>query len=342
MRQNIAEMLELANYEVKTAENGKYGVEIAKSYMPDLILCDVMMPELDGYGVLYLLSKDTSTASIPFIFLTAKAERADQRKGMELGADDYLTKPFEEHELLNAVASRIRRSEVLKSEVTDIQGLNSFIDEAKALMELDNLAKDRKIRKYSKKDTVFHEGDMASALYFVSKGKVKTYKMNEDGKEFIVGLHKAGDFFGYLALLTDIPHEVTACTLEEAELCVIPKHDFLNLVHKNHDVSVKFIKILSNNLAKMEQQLLELAYNSVRQRVAEALLHLSDAYKKEGDENFSMSISRNDLAALVGTATESLIRTLSDLKEEGLVSVKGSQIAILDEHGLRRVHQRVF
>src|SRR4051812_33462814 len=98
MRENTAEILELANYNVITAANGKIGVEYAVKELPDLIICDIMMPELDGYGVLYMLGKNPATASIPFIFLTAKAEKTDLRKGMSMGADDYLTKPFEEME----------------------------------------------------------------------------------------------------------------------------------------------------------------------------------------------------------------------------------------------------
>ena len=102
MRENTAEILELANYRVLRAENGRRGVELARREPPDLILCDIMMPELDGYGVLHLLARDPHTAEVPFIFLSARAERSDVRKGMELGADDYLTKPFEESELLDA------------------------------------------------------------------------------------------------------------------------------------------------------------------------------------------------------------------------------------------------
>ena len=113
MRENTAEILELSGYEVTTAENGKIGVDLAQRTKPDLIICDVMMPVLDGYGVLYLLSKDNETAGIPFIFLTAKAERSDFRKGMEMGADDYVTKPFDDVELLNAVESRLRKSNLL-------------------------------------------------------------------------------------------------------------------------------------------------------------------------------------------------------------------------------------
>ena len=109
IRENTGEILSLANYEVITAPNGKIGVTLAQEQNPDLIICDIMMPELDGYGVLHILSKKTETAQIPFIFLTAKTERSDVRKGMELGADDYLTKPFDDTELLNAVETRLHK-----------------------------------------------------------------------------------------------------------------------------------------------------------------------------------------------------------------------------------------
>lgn len=343
MRENTAEMLELSEFKVITAENGKYGVELAKTESPDLIICDVMMPELDGHGVLYLLSKDPQTASIPFIFLTAKTERSDIRQGMEMGADDYLTKPFEEQELLNAVNSRLRRVEAFTAlHSNDVHGLNAFIDEARAIKELENLSKDRKARRFAKRDSIYFEGDEPLSLYFVASGKVKTFKMNEDGKEYTVGLHGPGEFLGYVPLLMDTGHDVSATALEDTELHVIPKEDFISLVHRNHDVSMRFIKMLSNNLAEKERQLLELAYNSVRQRVAEALLQLSAKYRKEGEERFSISISRNDLASMVGTATESLIRTLSDLKDEGMVSMKGSLISIEDEKALKRVYQRPY
>jgi CheY-like chemotaxis protein len=96
VRENTAEILSLAQYNVITAKNGKEGVELAQKEKPDLIICDIMMPVLDGHGVLHLLSKNDETSGIPFIFLTAKAERSDFMKGMELGADYYLTKQFDD------------------------------------------------------------------------------------------------------------------------------------------------------------------------------------------------------------------------------------------------------
>ena len=109
IRENVVEILELAEYVVYSADNGKTGIELALYNMPDIILCDIMMPELDGYGVLYILNKNPQMAGIPFIFLTAKAERLDLRKGIELGADDYLIKPFDDMDLLNAIESRLKK-----------------------------------------------------------------------------------------------------------------------------------------------------------------------------------------------------------------------------------------
>ena len=114
IRENTAEILQLAGYQTFTAENGKIGVETALRENPDLIVCDIMMPVLDGYGVLHLLNKNDSTRNIPFIFLSAKTERTDLRKGMEMGADDYITKPFEEIELLNAIEVRLKKKNVLE------------------------------------------------------------------------------------------------------------------------------------------------------------------------------------------------------------------------------------
>lgn len=110
MRRNMISLLRYKYYEPIAAENGRMGVESARRETPDLILCDVMMPELDGYGVLRMLQADAKLAPIPFIFLTAKGEKHDLRSGMKLGADDYLTKPLENQELIDAIEARLQRS----------------------------------------------------------------------------------------------------------------------------------------------------------------------------------------------------------------------------------------
>ena len=336
VRENTAEILEMANYKVIQAENGKLGVDIAQNVKPDLIICDIMMPVLDGYGVIHLLNKNKDTASIPFIFLTAKSERTDVRKGMEMGADDYISKPFDDIELLNAVESRLKKSEVLKAEYSqNVQGLNKFFDEVKKFDDLKKLSTDRRSKIYKKKEVIFGEDGIPVFLYFLVKGKVKTYRSHEYGKELITTLYKEGDFFGYNALLEEKPYTETAEALEDSEVCLIPKEDFYALVHNNMNVMRTFIKMLSGNVAEKEKQLINLAYSSVRKRVAEALLHLQERYSKPVDQTFSMAISREDLANMVGTATESLIRTLSEFKEDKLVEIKGSNITIIDAAKLK-------
>lgn len=336
MRENTAEILELAKYNVLTAPNGKEGVKLAQSESPDLIICDIMMPELDGYGVLHMLGKETQTASIPFIFLTAKAEKSDYRKGMSMGADDYLTKPFDDMELLSAVETRLAKSERLKDAFSrDIPGLDKFYTEARSLDDLKKLSEDRKIKSFKKKETIYSEGAYPNSIYFIAKGKVKASRNNEDGKEFITGLYNEGDFFGYLSLLEDEPYNDSAVALEDAEICVIPKEDFFALLNSNREVAAKFIRMLSDNIREKEERLIKLAYNSVRKRVAEALLMLEQHYSnKEKDENFSMAIARDDLANIVGTASETVIRTLSDFKEEKLIEIKGSRITIVNREKL--------
>lgn len=339
VRENTAEILELASYKVLQAENGKIGVEIAQKIKPDLIICDIMMPVLDGYGVIHLLNKNPETASIPFIFLTAKSERLDFRKGMEMGADDYISKPFDDIELLNAVESRIKKNQILRAEFSkNVDGLNRFFDEVKKVDDLKKLSADRRIKNFKKKEIVFSEGNNPNYLYFLSKGKVKTYKAHEYGKELITTLYKEGDFFGYTVLLEEQPYSETAEAMEDSEICLIPKEDFFSLMYSNMGVMKIFVKMLSDNILEKEKQLVNLAYSSVRKRVAEALLLLQSRFDNSSDDkNFSISISREDLANIVGTATESLIRTLSDFKEEKLVEIKGSSITIVNQEKLKKL-----
>lgn len=339
IRENIAEILALANYEVLEAENGKVGVELAKAELPDLIICDIMMPQLDGYGVLHMLGKNPATSGIPFIFLTAKSEKEDFRKGMNLGADDYLIKPFDDLELLDAIEMRLKKSQILKADFQkNAEGLNNFIQEARGLEDLNKLLTDeRKISVIRKKQPLFAEGNYPNALFFLNKGKVKTYKTNAEGREYITSLYKAGDFIGYLDLLEDKPYRESAVALEDSEVCLIPKEDFFTLLYNNRDVANKFIKILSDNLADKEERLLKLAYNSVRKRVAESLLLVEKQYQQDNGKNFQVTISREDLANIVGASKETVIRTLADFKDEKLIDINGGKIIILNSDKLARM-----
>ena len=338
MRENTAELLELASYDVYTAENGKEGVEQVLKIKPDLIICDIMMPILDGYGVLHLLSKKPETAGIPFIFLTAKTKRNDQRRGMEMGADDYITKPFDDEELIRAIESRLKKSDMLKKEFSkNLEGLNKFMSDVKSEVELKKLTVDQGVKYFKKKENIYLEGNYPRGIFFISKGKVKTYKTNEQGKELITGLLKEGEFFGYLALFEEKQYSDSAEALENSEISLISKDDFQELVYKNSEVSRKFLKMLSDDLHEKENQLINLAYNSVRKRIAESLLVLCSRFKKENQQNIIMNISREDIANLAGTATETTIRTLGDFDEEGLIEISGKTIAVKNYQMLERM-----
>ncbi len=338
VRENISEILGLANYKAISAENGKVGLDMAAKEIPDLIICDIMMPELDGYGVLHMLNKNPKLSAIPFIFLTAKADRSDFRKGMEMGADDFITKPFDDIELLNAVETRLKKSDMLKMEFSvSSSGINEFMNQARSSIKLSLTSGDREIQHFKKKQMIYTEGHRPVALYFIQKGKVKTFKINEDGKELITSIFKEGDFMGYTALLEESMYQDHAEALEDAELMVIPKTDFIALISNDSQIARKFIQLLSHNLAEKEEQLVNLAYNSLRKRVANGLLLVYDKFKKAPSDKPKLEISREDLAQVVGTATESLIRTLSDFKGEKLIEIKEGKISILNEQRLKNL-----
>ena len=335
IRENTAEILSLSNYKVIVAENGKKGLQKAIEDKPDLIICDIMMPVLDGYGVLHAVQKNDSIKNTPFIFLTAKTERNDFRKGMELGADDYITKPFEGTELLTAVDSRLRKLEQLKQHLsTGLEGLNDLMELNGNPGTLSSLAENRNTNVYKKKQIIYSEGNHPSRLYFIVKGKVKVYKTNEYGKELVTELYTEGDFLGYVALLEGSVFKDTAEALEDTELAIIPKDEFEELLNRNTGVAKKFIQLLAKNVTEKEDHLLGLAYNSLRKKVAEALLMLQKKYSKEQDPAFTIDISRENLASIAGTATESLIRTLSDFRGEGLIEINSGHIKILNQKRL--------
>ncbi|BAV06856.1 cAMP-binding domain of CRP or a regulatory subunit of cAMP-dependent protein kinases [Filimonas lacunae] len=335
IRENMAEILELAGYQVITAENGKIGIEQAKQKNPDLIICDIMMPVLDGYGVLHLLQRDPELQSIPFIFLTARTERTDIRKGMEMGADDYITKPFEGTELLSAVESRLKKTAMLKADFSNnLNGVNELIEVAANKDYLSELKENRSINYYKKKQLIYTEGNHPSRLFYIQKGKVKCFKRNEEGKELILKLYNEGEFLGYMPLLEGITYKESAEALEETELAVIPRAEFEELVNSNPLVMKKFIHILAVNIHENESHLLGLAFHSVRKKVAFTLVTLYKKYHTPGDTDFTIDISRDNLASLAGIAKESMIRTLGDFKEEKLIQIQDNRIFISNLHKL--------
>ncbi len=336
IRENTAEILEMAGYAVIAAENGKIGVAKALETKPDLVVCDIMMPVLDGYGVLHIFNQNPQLAGVPFIFLTAKTERTDQRRGMELGADDYLTKPFDSSELLSAISGRLSRFQHLRPDYDlHANGLHEFLDDAQKTGNLADLSADRKPHAVPRKQIIYSEGDEANRLYFVQAGRVKTSKTTATGKELITGLYQTGDFFGYKALLEGTPHHDSAVAVDDATLLYVPANDFTQLIERNPAVSQQFVRLLAGRVREQEDLLLDMAYNSLRKRVADTLLRLHEQQCALDPTDPLIHLSRDDMAALIGTAPESLSRTLSEFRQDGIIELSHKFIRVQQPDRLR-------
>lgn len=337
VRENTVELLELSNYEVVSASNGKLGVEKAIQNLPDIIVCDIMMPEMDGYGVLKEVSNHQEISHIPFIFLSAKTEHKDIRKGMDLGADDYLTKPFEEEDLLSAIESRLAKVAILNSFKSgnqsngDIKTKNSSINN---LRELRDYMNSQKVLDFKKGEAIYEPGKKSDLFYLVNKGVVKAHGMDSHGKELITELYKEDDFFGNASVNQSL-YEEYATAMESTKLAVISKDELHRILANNGKMTLELVELLSNNLIGIKQQLMEMAYGSVRKKTANTILLFAEKIKKHPLQ--SIRISRSDLASVAGMASESLIRTLSDFKKQGLIEIEGRNIKILDPAGLKNI-----
>ena len=338
LRENTAELLELSDYKVVTASNGKAGVDMAKKQLPDIIVCDIMMPELDGYETLKTLSKDITTKYIPFIFLSAKTEHKDVRKGMNLGADDYITKPFNEDELISAIESRIAKAAILKDsrQIDQSSSLKEDTEEIRSLNDLKNFIDDNGTRFKTEKDTtIYREGDHSNYVYLILKGAVKCYIIDEQGKELITALYKEDDLFGFSSFTNNQPYKEAATTIENIEMVGISAMQFNQILNDNHKVAMELMQLLSNDLLVMKNQLLEMAYGSVNRKTAATILKFAEKINRKPED--PIKISRSDLASVAGIATETLIRALTSFKKQGLIKIDGRNIKILDIEKLKQM-----
>lgn len=333
LRENTAELLELSEYKVLTASNGKAGLTLAKKYQPDIILCDIMMPELDGYGVLKTLYKSNLTKYIPFIFLSAKTEHEDVRKGMNLGADDYITKPFSEDDLISAIESRLAKVSILKErdkqpkeddeKIKTLNDLKIFFDDYG-----DEFA-------FNKDEIIYREGDHSNYIYLISKGAVKCYQINELGKELVTALYKEDDLFGYNSFTQNTPHRETASAIEDTKLVGISILEFKKILNENHKVVIELIELLADNLSTVKKELIQMAYSSVNKKTAATILKFAEKMNRNPEK--LIKISRNDLASVAGISPETFIRTLSVFKKEGIIKADGRNIKVIDIEKLKKI-----
>ncbi|WP_143185611.1 response regulator [Winogradskyella jejuensis] len=335
LRDNTAELLELLNYVVVTASNGKEGVKTAILNTPDIIICDIMMPEMDGYKVLEQLSTNNKTSHIPFIFLSAKTEHQDIRKGMNMGADDYITKPFTEDELVSAIKSRLAKVAILKEQ----GGLNKAeveTEELRSLNDLKNYFDNNGTElSFEKNEIIYNEGDHSNQIYLISRGAVKCHKLDEHGKELTTALYKEDDLFGYTSFTHTITHKETATAIEKTQVMGISIIQLTKILNDNHKVAIALIDLLTDDLSNVKEQLLEMAYSSVNKKTANTIIQFAEKINRKPDD--PIKISRNDLASVAGVATETFIRTLTNFKNKGLIKSEGRNIVVLDLKRLKLI-----
>jgi len=290
---------------------------------------------MDGYGVFEIVHSHEETKAIPFIFITAKSERIDIRRGMEMGADDYLTKPFDDVELINAIESRLKKKQIQEDFYSkSFEKIKDLILKQDGLGLLKEALDERSVKSIKKRQVIYDEGDTVKGIWLLLSGKVKTTKMTEDGRELLTGMFEADDFLATNALFAQGVYLDSAVAIEDSRLILFPNAQFEEFISLYPDVAEKFIRILSNQVREKEEHLMQLAYNSVRKRVAEGLLKF---YRQQGNNDKTVSVSRNNLAAMTGTAQETVSRTLTDFSDEGLIEKQGSTIIILNEQKLERL-----
>lgn len=213
--------------------------------------------------------------------------------------------------------------------------MQNFLQDVRHSGKLELTGDDREVYSYSKKHTVYKEDQRPRAVYFIVSGKVKIFRINDDGKELITSIHHEGDYFGYTQILEESVYKENAAVLEDAKLMLIPRDDFRQLVSNDLEIARAFIKIITRNISEKEDSLLNLAYSTLRKKVAFGLVQLLEKYKTEEDDKVILNLSRENMAQTIGIATELLIRTLGDFKDEKLIDIQNGKVVIRDEKKLK-------
>jgi CRP-like cAMP-binding protein len=201
--------------------------------------------------------------------------------------------------------------------------------------QLSTLSVEKTCNFYKKGQLVFFEGNRPTGLYCITKGKVKIYQIGIEGKEQIIRLARDGDIIGYRSLIGGEIYTASGSVIEDATICFIPRKIFFELIQTNSDLSTRMMKLLSSDLKAAEKRITGLAQKPVRERLAEAILMLGEFYGLDNDNiTIRASLSREDIANIIGTATETAIRVLSELKSEKILNLRGKKIQILNHDSL--------
>jgi CRP-like cAMP-binding protein len=201
--------------------------------------------------------------------------------------------------------------------------------------ELQDISLNKITETHKRGSTLYMEGNRMRGFYCVRSGIVKIYKTGIDGKEQIIRFAKAGDIIGYRSVLSNEPACTTSEILKDSELCHIPAELLFKLVKSNGTFALEMMKLTCKELGEANAYITDIAQKTVKERLAEILLHLDDEFGEDGAGILNISLTREELSNIVGTATESIIRLLSEFKSHDLIEVNGRKIKILDKPGLK-------
>ncbi|MNF26875.1 Transcriptional activator protein Anr [compost metagenome] len=188
-----------------------------------------------------------------------------------------------------------------------------------------------------KGEVIFEEGETINGIYCVKDGICKLTKLSPNGKDHIVKLIKKGELLGQRSMISDEPVNLTAVALEDMEVCFIPKTEVMGFFDKNNQFSMNVMKTICGDLKEADDHMVNMAQKTVKERLAETLLYLLDTFGKNDDNTLKVQLSRDELASMIGTATESCIRLLSDFNKLGLIELSGKKIILKDINKLKKI-----
>ena len=330
VRENISELLELSGYHVLQAEDGYEGIRKAKRHAPELILCDIMMPGIDGYGVAEILARQEETKHIPFIYLTAKAEPADFKKGLQKGAVDYITKPFESDELIESISLRIRQTASNKPvQASDVDWQN-WVDYLMTDAPLDRDGEPLAEVHLSAEATLFEQDDQANCLYFIKSGSVRSEYTDAAGRTLCFHLSRAGDFAGWSMGFQQGAYPHTAVAMTPCKAIRIPMSHIQTMLLEQPSMALTWGQLHQQVHSNLVDDMMGILYGNARENVARVLLRFAEW----NGETWTVIMPRETLAKSIGVAYETVIRTISQFKNEGWVSARGRRITLTNRDAL--------
>jgi CRP-like cAMP-binding protein/AmiR/NasT family two-component response regulator len=329
-RNKTAETLEIGGYKVELARHGREGLRKAEVIKPDLIISGIQLKGGDGYSILYSIRQDKNLDDIPFIMIAESSKREDRRRAMEMGADDFISLPFSQPELLKSVENQIKRYNLLRNKFSgkdEKDKRQNYHEEPWVRV----IIQDRKIQHYKEGDQIYRNGNYPGYVYYLLEGQVKLFYLNEKGKELITDIVTSGEFFGYECVIINREYSQNSMALVNSKILRISSDEFNSILQGDGNLANGLLEVISLRIPEKENDMLSLAYDSVKVRIGSRLLYLSTKF-----ESNTLEISRTDLASLAGTSMETVVRVLSDFNEEGTIELDNHKIILKDIKALKK------